>query len=195
MHVPGARPPLQLGDHRQHRRDANAARQQQMEARLASGQWEAVVRRRHREDAADRDLLVHRARSSAARRLVEHGDDVAMPLLRIVAQRILAASVVVDTHVEMGAGRERRQLEASRVDELEGGDVLCLARDLAHAQRLRGLRLIGGGLDRHICRHRLPSWPAQYWRRLPSVQTIFFNRFNSRIPISRRAISRGLRFP
>src|SRR5258708_28105082 len=86
----------------------------------------------------------------------------------------------------MGAGGERRQLEAKRVDELEGGDVLRLARDLAHAQRPRRLRLIGGGLDRHVCRHRRTSWLAQYRRPLPSVQTIFFNRSNSRIPISRR---------
>src|SRR5262249_58032723 len=86
----------------------------------------------------------------------------------------------------MGAGGERRQLEAKRVDELEGGDILRLARDLAHAQRPRRLRLIGGGLDRHVCRHRLPSWLAQYRRLLPSVQTIFFYRSNLRISLSRR---------
>src|SRR4029077_4758214 len=34
MHVPGARPPLELGDHRQHRRDADAARQPPGEGRL-----------------------------------------------------------------------------------------------------------------------------------------------------------------
>src|SRR5207245_9907217 len=37
MHAPGARPPLQLGDHRRHRRAADAARQQHVEARLPPG--------------------------------------------------------------------------------------------------------------------------------------------------------------
>src|SRR5260370_27331616 len=96
----------------------------------------------------------------------------------------MAAEVVVETHGEMGAGGERRQLEAKRVDELEGGDVLRLARDLAHAQRPRRLRLIGGGLDRHVCRHRRPSLLAQYRRLLPSVPTIFFYRSSLTIPIS-----------
>src|SRR5262249_35910849 len=73
-------------------------------------------------------------------------------------------------------------------DELEGGDILRLARDLAHAQRARCLRLIGGGLDRHVCRHPRPSWLAQYRRLQPSGQTIFFYRSNSKIPISGRAV-------
>ena len=160
--------------HAQDRRDADAAGQQQVALRLV-GQREVVLRRADLQHVAFAHQFVHRQRAAARGRVAQHADQVAVRLGRVVAQRVLARQAVRQVHVDVRAGRERRQRRAVHADQLESEDVLglpVLARDpdrqrrAAHADGFRGdqpidhlARLHAAGID--VQPQHLALGPAQ----------------------------------
>lgn len=77
---------------------ADTAREQQRAFRMY--QWKMVLRLADTNHVTFVDALVHRDRAAARCRIAQHGDEIAMPLLGIVAQRILANHAVAGMSVD-----------------------------------------------------------------------------------------------
>ena len=126
----------QLARHGQNRRDAYAARQQQVLAGRCM-QLEMVARLADGDLLAGLQLLVHGRRAAARGRLAQHGNHIAVQLCGVVAQRVLAHQPSGQVHIDVRAGAERRQAAAFQSPQFQAADasrLLLLVRD-AHLER------------------------------------------------------------
>src|SRR5260221_11438395 len=70
--------------------------------------------------------------------LAQHADQVAVPLARIVAQRILAHEARRDLDIDVRTGAEPLQDPALGIDKFEAGGVFGLRRLSGDLERLPG---------------------------------------------------------
>ena len=137
---PGPAQPRKPTRHGQHGRDADAAGHQHAQRR-GLVERKVVARRGNAQQGAGTHLVVQRRRSAAAGRVAAHADHVAVPLLGVVAERVLAQQRPGggrDLNVDVAAGREGRQRAAVRSAQLEGQHVQRLGPHGVHAHRQPG---------------------------------------------------------
>lgn len=139
MQLEGCSDGQQVARHAQQGRDADAAgdqhvvpgcrMQREVVARCADGQQVTLF-----------DEFVHGARPTVRVGDPLDGDQVAVPLVRIVAQRVLALQAIFDADIDVRARCERGQQGSGRADQLEGLDVGCFEGDPLDAHGHEGHR-------------------------------------------------------
>ena len=124
--------PLQLGDHRHDRGDADAAGDQPMPFGFVH-QGEEVARPRHFEQIADPRLLMQPIRTVPVS-VLEHGNAIAPPFGRVVAQGVIAQQPRRDPNRDMRARGEARQIAFVGIDQLKAEHVFGEIGDRTDAQ-------------------------------------------------------------
>jgi len=137
---------LQMADHRQDRRDADAAGDEDM-ARRAVLERESIARRRDRQQIAGPDPVDQAGRAAAALVLALDRDHIAMPVGRVVRQGIAADRTAGRLHAQVGAGPETRQRAAVRARQVVLVDI---GRDPGGAQDLERHHRVIVGLDHDL---------------------------------------------
>ena len=132
----------EVADHRQDRRDADAARDEQILRRR--NQFEIVARLGHGDVVALARRIDEIHRAAAAERIALDGNAIAVPLVRVVAQGIFAQVAVGNAQGNMSARAKGRQVAAVRAAQLEESNVVCDILFLRDAQHLRQ------GFRRHL---------------------------------------------
>ena len=110
-------PALQRSGHRQQRRDADAAGDQNV-ALTFGAQRKIVPRRRDMHLTAFTQVLVDPDRPSTARRLALDGNLVSGAVVRIAAQRVLPHAAIRHAQIHMRAGGPFRKGRPKRMNEL-----------------------------------------------------------------------------
>ena len=114
--------------HRQQGRNADPASDEGIPCGRGN-QFEVVARINDGQHVPGLHVIAHAARAAAAVGLPLHSDDVAVPLGRVIAERIFALLPGRRAHAYVGAARELRQLRAREVAKLKQmhvlGDFLC----------------------------------------------------------------------
>jgi len=124
MQLPGAAHPFQMRDHRQERRDADAAGQEHMLA-PAQIQREQVHRKGDGHRVADLDLVVQEQRAAPALVVAAYRDRIDAIIARIGHQRIgVQPGPLAIAHLDngMGTGGKGRKRLAIAAGEFEPGD-------------------------------------------------------------------------
>lgn len=133
---------MKLFRHRQQWRYANASRQQQRRACMVN-QGEVVPRLADPERVTLSEVVMHAAGAASRSPITEDTQHVAVPLDRIVAQRVLTDGPPRHVDVNVRTCRELRQRPFCRICKLEQTRIQginCLARhyhlDLLHSVSL-----------------------------------------------------------
>ncbi|MND97273.1 hypothetical protein D3C80_895910 [compost metagenome] len=119
---------LEVLEHRNHRRNADSARDQQVAFGLP-GQGEIVARSGDLQQVAGPHIGMQADRSATTVGGLEYADHIAMALIGAVAQGVLANEAAGQVHVDMRACDKWRQLVACGIDKLEGVDAFGLTLD------------------------------------------------------------------
>lgn len=117
--------------HGHHRRDADAAADQDRAPRLAR-QGEVVARQADVDFPPYLHKLMHRQGTAARGRVLEHAQAIGAGVGRVAAQGILAHQPGLEVDIDMGARFEGGQGLPRRVAQVEDDDTFALLLALAH---------------------------------------------------------------